>query len=122
MNELGMIKSIPIAILLLITVVGIQQGASAIHDQNLGVNTWITPNGTQAHTINLNQGPASQPPIGEATVTEEEEGAAEADELPSPEPTTPTTTDEDEEEEEDETTPPDEEDEEDEEDAEDEGG
>jgi hypothetical protein len=120
MNELNMIKSIPIAILLLITVVSIQHGAFAIHDQNLGVNTWITANGTQAHTINLNQGPASQPPTGEATVTEEE-GAAEADELPSPEPTTPTTTDEDEEEEEDETTPPDEEDEEDEEDAEDEG-
>jgi hypothetical protein len=106
-----MIKSIPIAVLLLITVVGIQQGAFAIHDQNLGVNTWITPNGTQAHTINLNQGPASQPPIGEATLTEE--GAAEADELPSPEPATPTAT-EDEDEEEDETTPS-EEDEEDEE-------
>jgi hypothetical protein len=64
--------------------------------------------------------PASQPPTGEATVAEEGGGAAEADELPSPEPTTPTATDE-EDEEEDGTTPTDEEDEEDEEDAEDEG-
>ena len=112
MNELGMIKSILIliAILLLIIAVNIQPGAFAMHDQNLGVNAWITSKGTQANTINLNQGPASQPPTGEATVAEEEEAAA-ADEPPSPEPVTTTTT-EDEEEEEDETIPPEEEEEE----------
>src|SRR5918992_4943828 len=101
MNELGMIKSILIliAILLLIIAVNIQQGAFAIHDQNLGVNAWLTSNGTQANTINLNQGPASQPPTGEATVTEVQEEAAAADEPPSPEPAIPTTTEDEEDEE-----------------------
>jgi hypothetical protein len=99
--------SISIATLLLITAVGTHQGAFALHDSNLDVNTWITQNGTQAQTINLNQGPVSQPPTEGATVAEEEGAAAEEEPSP-PEPATEEEEEEDEEDEEDETTTPEE--------------
>jgi hypothetical protein len=98
--------SISIATLLLITAVGTHQGAFALHDSNLSVNTWITQNGTQAQTINLNQGPVSQPPTEGATVAEE--GAAAEEEPSPPEPATEEEEEEDEEDEEDETTTPEE--------------
>jgi hypothetical protein len=98
--------SISIATLLLITAVGTHQGAFALHDSNLDVNTWITQNGTQAQTINLNQGPVSQPPTEGATVAEE--GAAAEEEPSPPEPATEEEEEEDEEDEEDETTTPEE--------------
>jgi hypothetical protein len=68
--------------------------ASAMHDSNLDVNTWIARNNsTQLHTIDLNKGPISPPTAG-ATAPEETTGVTTQD--PTPEPITPTSLDEDE--------------------------
>jgi hypothetical protein len=68
--------------------------ASAMHDSNLDVNTWIARNNsTQLHTIDLNEGPISPPTAG-ATAPEETTGVTTQD--PTPGPATPTSLDEDE--------------------------
>jgi hypothetical protein len=68
--------------------------ASAMHDSNLDVNTWIARNNsTQLHTIDLNTGPISPPTAG-ATAPEETTGVTTQD--PTPGPVTPTSLDEDE--------------------------
>ena len=47
--------------------------AFAMHDSNLGVNTWLaSDNSTQRHTIDLNNGPSSSSAeAGGATTSEE---------------------------------------------------
>jgi hypothetical protein len=68
--------------------------ASAMHDSNLDVNTWIARNNsTQLYTIDLNKGSISPPTAG-ATAPEETTGVTTQD--PAPGPVTPTSLDEDE--------------------------
>jgi hypothetical protein len=44
----------------------------AMHDSNLGVNTWLaSDNSTQRHTIDLNNGPSGSSAAGAATTSEE---------------------------------------------------
>ena len=45
----------------------------AMHDSNLGVNTWLaSDNSTQRHTIDLNNGPSGSTAVAGAATTSEE--------------------------------------------------